>query len=92
VVRVSYPQQDENIEPDKSNLVTFRAEADDAIGINRMEWWLDNVRIGTREQFPFVLPWNPATGEHTLVVRAFDLAGNMGESEQVRFKAVFQDQ
>lgn len=85
VVRVSYPQQDEKIEPDKSNLVTFRAEADDAIGINRMEWWLDNVRIGTREQFPFVLPWNPVTGVHTLVVRAFDLAGNMGESQPVTF-------
>jgi hypothetical protein len=85
VVRVSYPQQDEKIEPDKSNLVTFRAEADDAIGINRMEWWLDNVRIGTREQFPFVLPWNPVTGVHTLVVRAFDLPGNMGESQPVTF-------
>ncbi len=53
-----------------------------------MEWWLDNVRIGTREQPPFVLPWNPYHGEHTLVVRAFDLAGNMGESELVELPSI----
>jgi hypothetical protein len=85
VVRVSYPQQNDLIELDKSNPVIFRTEAEDSIGINRVEWWLDNVRIGTRDQFPFVLPWNPLQGGHTLVVRAFDLAGNMGESQPVTF-------
>jgi hypothetical protein len=75
VVRVSYPQQNDLIELDKSNPVIFRTEAEDSIGINRVEWWLDNVRIGTRDQFPFVLPWNPLQGGHTLV----------GESQPVTF-------
>lgn len=84
-VKISYPQQGMNLELDNGSMITLRAEASDAVGISRVEWWLDNVRIGTREQPPFVLPWYSITGDHTLVVRAFDLAGNMGESELVSF-------
>jgi membrane peptidoglycan carboxypeptidase len=82
---ISYPQQGEIMELEKGSPVTLRADASDAIGISRVEWWLDKVRIGIREQPPFVLPWNSVAGDHTLVGRAFDLAGNMGESDPVEF-------
>jgi membrane peptidoglycan carboxypeptidase len=84
-IRITNPQQAETLEIEAGNPITLRAEASDNIGINRVEWWLNNVRIDSRGQPPFALPWSPESGEHTLVVRAFDLAGNMGESEPVEF-------
>ncbi len=91
-VRVSYPLVDESLDVSTDGEITLRVEAEDAIGISRVEWWLDNVRIGSREQPPYSLPWKGVAGEHLLIARAFDQAGNMGESEPVRFKVVFSDQ
>lgn len=84
-IKVPYPQEEMVIESNGSNTVTLRAEVSDAIGISRVEWWLDNERIGVRYQEPFVYSWIATPGNHSLLVRAFDLAGNMGESEQVKF-------
>ena len=84
-VKVPYPQEEMVIESNGSDAVTLRAEVSDSIGISRVEWWLDNERVGVRYQEPFVYPWIAIPGDHNLLVRAFDLAGNMGESEPVKF-------
>jgi membrane peptidoglycan carboxypeptidase len=85
LVKVPYPQEEMVIESNGSDAVTLRAEVSDTIGTSRVEWWLDNERIGVRYQEPFVYPWIATPGNHSLLVRAFDLAGNMGESEPVKF-------
>ena len=85
VVTIPFPQDGEEVTGGTDTMITFRADASDSIGISRVEWWLDNTRIGSREQEPFIMPWQATAGEHVLVARAFDLAGNMGESKPVRF-------
>lgn len=84
-VRIAYPKEGETLPASSAPIVTFRTEANDSVGISRVEWWLDGTRIGTREQEPFILSWTAAPGDHTLIARAFDLAGNLGESEPVKF-------
>ena len=85
ITMIPHPQNGMVIDSGENPVVTLRAEVSDSSGINRVEWWLDNERIGVRYQEPFVYSWNVSPGDHTLVIRAFDLAGNMGESEPVKF-------
>jgi membrane carboxypeptidase/penicillin-binding protein PbpC len=54
--------------------------------VERLVWYLDGKIVGESRQEPFAFPWQAARGEHTLEVRAYDLAGNEGKSEQVRFQ------
>lgn len=85
MVIVPYPQQGSTFKLSDYPAITLQASAEDAIGISRVEWWIDNQRVGAREDQPFVQTWPLSKGEHLLFVRAFDLAGNMGESEPVSF-------
>jgi hypothetical protein len=39
-------------------------------------------------QAPYSLVWQPQAGQHTLELRAADLAGNISEAERVRFEVV----
>jgi hypothetical protein len=65
--------------------VTLQAGAQDTVGMARVEWLLDGRVIGERDQAPFTLLWTPSLGKHSLVLRATDLAGNVGESQAVEF-------
>lgn len=65
--------------------VTLQAGAQDTVGMARVEWLLDGRVIGVRDQAPFTLLWTPSLGKHSLVLRATDLAGNVGESQAVEF-------
>ncbi len=65
--------------------VICQAGVSDSIGIERVEWWLDDVRIGERAVAPFsqVCQFDP--GQHKLYMRAFDPAGNMTQSATITF-------
>ncbi|HEY9076658.1 MAG TPA: transglycosylase domain-containing protein [Anaerolineaceae bacterium] len=71
-------------------LVTLRAEVIDSIGISRVEWIMDGVSLGERAQPPYSLPWETQPGEHTLLIRAQDTAGNKSASPEIRFKVESQ--
>lgn len=47
--------------------------------IERVEFILDDLLVGSRQVGPFILPWRLVLGTHELVVRALDQAGNKGE-------------
>ncbi|HLA77297.1 MAG TPA: M20/M25/M40 family metallo-hydrolase [Vicinamibacteria bacterium] len=52
-------------------------------GIARVELWVDGVLAVTDRGYPWVIDWNTevvANGARTLVARAYDAAGNLGES------------
>lgn len=66
-------------------LVVLQTEVSDAVGVARVSWWLDGVKIGERGEAPYSLAWTAKAGSHSLVVKAEDSAGNVGESPAVEF-------
>ncbi len=61
--------------------VTFAAAAADAIGVTRLEFYDGSSLIGIATFTPASFSWNTATaanGGHTLTVKAYDAAGNVG--------------
>jgi membrane carboxypeptidase/penicillin-binding protein PbpC len=85
LARIPYPINGQSFDRSEQPVVTFQAEASDAIGVTRLVWKLDGKTLGETHQQPFTFPWTAATGEHVLEVRAYDMAGNEGISEQVKF-------
>ncbi len=68
--------------------VTLAAEASDASGISRVEFYDGEKLLSTDWAAPFELKWNTrvstvANGTHTLTVRAYDSLGNVGTSTPV---------
>jgi membrane peptidoglycan carboxypeptidase len=82
-VEIDYPQEGRQLAVGQD--VIFQVSVADELGIARVEWWLDDTRMGERMQAPFTQLWTTSQGEHTLFIRAFDLAGNMTQSAAVTF-------
>jgi len=47
---------------------------------------MDDTLAGHVPSSPFTFYWKAIPGTHTLFMRAFDSAGNMAQSETVKFK------
>jgi sulfur relay (sulfurtransferase) DsrF/TusC family protein len=59
--------------------VTVSAKASDAVGVSRVLFFLDGVLKAADTTSPYSYSWNSKTsgnGRHTLLVRAYDAAGN----------------
>jgi membrane peptidoglycan carboxypeptidase len=64
----------------------IQAEAIDASGVVRVDFFVDGERVGTATAEPWSLRWPlGSVGEHTVSALATDRAGNSGESEAVDF-------
>lgn len=65
--------------------VVIRAEAVDSVGVSRIDFYLDNVWIGTESSAVGSVVWEtdtlPQQSWHSIFCVAFDLAGNAGFSE-----------
>jgi len=83
VVRIPYPLPGQVFAGAAQRTVTLQAEVEDALSVQRVEWWLDGVKIGERTSPPFALIWDGKLGNHTLQLHAFDRAGNESRSEAV---------
>lgn len=84
-VRILYPAEGAQITPGEAKTIRLSAAVSDGLGIRQVEWWVDGRRVGLQTVAPFNLVWNGSTGNHRLVVRATDLAGNVTESLAVSF-------
>jgi len=82
-VSIPYPLPGQVFAGVNQRTVTLQAEIEDAVGVQRVEWWLDGVKIGERTKLPYALIWDGKPGTHTLQVRAVDQAGNESRSEAV---------
>ena len=68
-----------------AGLVRFQAQVRDAGGIARVEFFVDGETVARRTAAPYRHDFdsrNLANGVHTLTVRAWDAAGNVGESSR----------
>jgi hypothetical protein len=66
--------------------ITLQADARDAVGIQRVEWWVNGRKIGERTLAPFTWVWDAPTGRHRLQLRAVDLAGNEARTEEIEIE------
>jgi Bacterial Ig domain len=66
-----------------SGAVSVTATASDNVAVARVEYWLDGTLQSTDLTSPFSWGWHSLTasnGAHTLQTKAFDVAGNYGDS------------
>jgi hypothetical protein len=85
---VAYPANGDTLKLPSLGILILQAQASDVIGLERVEFWLDGSLLGSLGAAPFSYPWQVAAGEHRLLVNAYDKAGNLGQSEEVKFTIV----
>jgi subtilase family serine protease len=69
-----------------SGTVNVQVAASDAVGVTKVELYLDGVLVATASQSPVTFAWDTtgeANGTHTLSARAYDATGNAGTSANV---------
>jgi membrane carboxypeptidase/penicillin-binding protein len=82
---ILYPAQDQTLTPLDGSL-SFQADVQDDVGLKKVEWLLDGSVDTVQQNAPFNrLVWRSRVGQHTLQIRAYDLAGNKAESEIIKF-------
>ncbi len=65
---------------------TLQATASDNVGVTQVEFYLDNVRLGTDAASPYAFGWNSGAataGAHQLKAKAYDACGNVAATAQV---------
>lgn len=72
-----YPAQDQKIKVTTGLKVLLQAEASDDLELARLEFYVDDQLIATLTEAPFNILWQGQSGRHTLLVKAYDLAGNV---------------
>jgi membrane peptidoglycan carboxypeptidase len=85
-VSLPYPLHGQVFSGASQRTITLQAEARDAVGIQRVEWWVDGRKIGERTLAPFAWVWDAPAGSHLLQLRAFDLAGNAAQTEEIEIE------
>lgn len=85
-VQISYPAEQAHFQV--GQVFTFQVAEDekDLTGLERVEWWVDGVLVGTSRQAPFAWPWKAEPGKHRVQVRVFDGAGNETESKIIEYQ------
>lgn len=75
-------------ETGSSGIITLSATATDDVGVTKVEFYVDDVLKGTDTTSPYSMTLDSLTlskGNHTLVGKAYDAAGNTGTSARVTF-------
>jgi hypothetical protein len=85
LTKLTYPIDGQVFSKANDFQITFQASVEDGVGVQRLEWILDDQVIGENLVVPYSITWTATPGEHSLLLRATDLAGNQGESLKVNF-------
>jgi len=79
-VAITYPANNSTV----SGTVTIRATATDNVGVVKVEFYIDNNKVGEDTSSPYEYSWNTDNlqynSTHTIQAKAYDNAGNVGES------------
>lgn len=66
--------------------VSVTASASDNVGVNKVEFYVNNVLQATDTASPYTFSWNTAAlanGSYSLSAKAYDAAGNIGQSSSL---------
>ena len=72
-----------------SGTVAVSASASDNVAVSKVEFLVDGILKATSTAAPYSFSWNTlksANGVYTLVAKAFDAAGNVGEDSVVVYR------
>jgi membrane carboxypeptidase/penicillin-binding protein PbpC len=84
IVTMLTPEDGAELEVRAGGVMVIELGVADNLGIARVEVFVDRRNIATLTGPPYSIRWSPEqAGEHTLSARAYDLAGNRGESVAV---------
>ena len=82
-VAITYPANNSTV----SGIVTIRATATDNVGVVKVEFYIDGQKVGEDTSSPYEYSWNTDNlqynSTHTIQAKAYDNAGNVGESPQI---------
>ncbi len=79
VVAILSPFAGQEVNP-RSGQVTFLVDAQDNLGMQQVDFYLDGKLLDSRFQSPFAIPWQSKPGKHILRTVAIDRAGNQSEA------------
>lgn len=74
-----------------SGTVSVTASATDNVGVTKVEFYVNSSLVATDTATPYVYSWNAsslAAGTYTLMAKAYDAAGNVGQSSNVSVSVV----
>ena len=74
-VAISYPQSGQELSITQEPKVALQAQVNDPF-LEKVEFYIDDIRVGTSDESPFGVIWQAFIGSHNLRVVAVDLAGN----------------
>ncbi len=83
MVRVLFPQEGEEIDYVKNRQIDLQVQANDNLGVERVEYYIDFKQIGVATEAPFAWTWATSAGKHSLKVIVYDRAGNSAEETLV---------
>lgn len=87
-VYITQPQDGQNV----SGIINVQAVAIDSSGISKVEFYIDNTNVGEDRLAPYEYSWDTDTlqnnSQHTIKAKAYDIAGNLGESSIVTVTVV----
>ena len=75
-ILIAHPKDGQIFDYQATVPVTFQLQVSDNIGIEQVEYILNDNRIDTQSQPPYAYAWLPRIGDHILEIRVVDLAGN----------------
>jgi hypothetical protein len=74
-----------------SGTVSVTASASDIVGVTKVEFYLNGGLVSTDTSTPYLYSWNTsslAAGTYTWMAKAYDAAGNVGQSSNVSVTVV----
>jgi membrane carboxypeptidase/penicillin-binding protein PbpC len=86
LAQIVYPGTNSKILSDGESHIYFQLQTSDNVGVRKAAWYVDGQWIADNSEAPYGLLWLPVPGKHTLVVKVYDLADNLGISEVVNFE------
>jgi uncharacterized delta-60 repeat protein len=66
-----------------SDTVKIQVKATDNVGVTKVEYYIDGKKVGENTKSPYEYNWDTtkyANGNHTIQVKAYDKAGNVGNA------------
>ena len=86
-VQVTSPQEGQKVTLRASEKLLLSVSASDNLHLDKVDFYLDGILVGSPTEFPYALLWDTGAGEHQLLVKAYDMAGNSTE-DRVTFTVI----